>query len=202
MEIAPRISKQMHDLMNQMGVLMLQIDMVGVDDQVALQQSSRRLFEELTLLQMLLRIHLGTLKLNRMDLPLCDAPEDAYGRHEALIEGRGGITVEVECDYDAFGNYDRALVVSVLSLALLQGVEAGATELLLTADAAATGGYQFTVEDNRVELPAAESVEGDLDLLVAREIVRIHDKAGEEPGGVIRERSERLGGTRLRLWIR
>ncbi len=201
MEIQKRISKQMHDLMNQMGVMLLQIDMGAGDDPLALQKSSRLLYEDLLDLQMLLRMHLGTLKLNRMDTPLCDALEDALGRHEILADAMG-VEVVMNCDYSLVAHYDRGLVVNVLSNALLRGINTGATQIALTAKPS-NGGYLFVVEDNGSgEEPADQIQEGAerLDELIGQEVAKIHQR-GEQEGTLMLGRSDSYGGSRVSLWI-
>ncbi len=202
MELKQKLSTQMHDLMNQMSVLLLQIDLGDrVKDQHALQKSSRQLFEGLKEMQMLLRLHLDRLKINRLDQPLCNAPQDALGRHEVLIEA-AGIETEVHCDPDIVALYDALLVSTVISSAVFRALNSKAKRMVLHAEPS-DGGYLFSVEDDGVlhgddHVPIAEDER--VDVLIGREVARGHSR-GERQGRFSVGQSEQLGGNHITLWI-
>lgn len=114
MEWSALVANQLHDLKNQLGVLMQRIDSGETGDLVTLQKSSRLIHDDLSSLLTLFRLEEETFTLTRLDLPLCDVPQEVAARHEPLIVSPG-IELEIECDNTALGLYDRPLIVSVIA---------------------------------------------------------------------------------------
>lgn len=206
MEWSALVANQLHDLKNQLGVLMQRIDSGETDDLILLQKSSRLIHDDLSSLLTLFRLEDETFSLSRLDLPLCDVPEEAAARHEPLIES-SGIQLNIACDNSAIGFYDRPLIVSVIAHGLLNAIHANATTIALRA-LNHEGGALFSVDDNGADeaLPTADNessagVAGTgIGLRLGEEIAKAHQRGGR-CGWLKRIPSEQLGGSMLQLWI-
>ncbi len=202
MEWSTLVANQLHDLKNQLGVLMQQIDSGETNDITRLQKSSRLIHDELSSLLTLFRLQEHSFKLTRLDLPLCDVPEEAAARHEPLLES-SGIQLEMDCDPELLGFYDRPLVVSVIAHGLLNAIAAGARTITLRA-AQQDGGSLFTVQDDvsagshSDDLPAAATAGTGIGLRLGEEIAIAHQRAGRT--GWLRW-SRKEGGGVLQLWL-
>ena len=203
MEWSELLANQLHDLKNQLGVLMQQIDTGDLEQLPAMQQSSRLIHDDLNGVLMLYRMQQEQFRLDRMDLPLCDVPQEAVARHLPLLE-RAGITVTIDCDVHAYGFYDRPLLVSVMAHGLLNAIHADASQILFSATRE-EGGACFTLDDDGVglgNLKGAERAEegSGIGLVLGRAIAAAHQRAGHE-GVLSLQASERLNGAQLKLWI-
>ncbi len=200
MEWSTLVANQLHDLKNQLGVLMQRIDSGETDNIALLQKSSRLIHDDLSSLLTLYRLQEENLTLTRLDLPLCDVPEEAAARHEPLIES-SGVKLEIDCDSGAIGFYDRPLIVSVIAHGLLNAINAGATTITLRAINREKGSL-FTVEDNGPGLDnQTETTTGTgIGLRLGEEIAKAHQR-GERNGWLKLYSSHKLGGTELQLWI-
>jgi signal transduction histidine kinase len=204
MEWSTLVANQLHDLKNQLGVLMQRIDYGEFEDLPLLQRSSRLIHDDLRALLILFRLQQNEFALTRLDLPLCDVPQEAVARHEPLIDS-SGIRVEIECDSAAIALYDRPLLVSVVAHGLLNAINAGATAITLQARPHDRGSL-FSVDDNGSGLTGSaasspETVVGTgLGLRLGEEIAQAHQRGGRR-GWLSLGPSERLGGSRLELWI-
>mgnify|MGYP003958249139 CR=1 FL=1 len=203
MQWSDLVANQLHDLKNQLGVLMQQIDSTQAEDRIPLQKSSRLIHDDLNSLLILFRMDENKFKLDRMDLPLCDVPEEAAARHEPLLRS-SDIDLQLECDPDAYGFYDRPLLVSVLAHGVLNAINAQAKTIHLQAKLEGQG-CCFSVDDDGVGLNApieqSERIPGaGVGILLGKEVAAAH-KRGEQQGELTLQPSEALGGTQLRLWI-
>lgn len=203
MEWSDLVANQLHDLKNQLAVLMQQIDSGLPEDRIQLQKSSRLIHDDLNSLLVLFRLQGSDFTVNRMDLPLCDVPEEAVARHEPLLES-AAVELQLECDPSAYGLYDRPLLVSVIAHGILNAIHAQADTIHLTAQLE-EGGCSFSVDDNGIGLDgksgdSAQLTGSGVGIQLGREIVAAHRRGGRE-GALWLRPSQRLGGTELKVWI-
>ncbi len=207
MEWSALVANQLHDLKNQLGVLMQRIDSGETNDLLLLQKSSRLIHDDLSSLLTLFRLEEETFSLTRLDLPLCDVPEEAAARHEPLIES-AGITLDIECDPAALGLYDRPLIVSVIAHGVLNAINAGSTTIRLSALNQDRGSL-FSVDDNGSGIIEGNTVDSDhapgaagtgIGLRLGEQIAMAH-RRGDRCGWLKRIPSEQLGGSSLQLWV-
>lgn len=203
MEWTALVANQLHDLKNQLGVLMQRIDSGDTEDIATLQKSSRLIHDDLSMLLTLFRLKEGEdqFKLTRFDLPLCDVPEEAAARHQPLIE-RAKIDLTIECHPHQIGFYDRPLLVSIIAHGVLNAINAGASKIILRATEY-DGGALFEVEDNGSGLEKGKAIQGSgtgVGLRLGSEIAQAH-KRSERAGWLKLEEGRLLEGARLQLWI-
>ncbi|MBT7306934.1 MAG: HAMP domain-containing histidine kinase [Gammaproteobacteria bacterium] len=204
MEWSELVANHLHDMKNQLGVLMQQIDSSSRgEEKLELQRSSRQIHDNLIALLTLFRLEKGELVINRMDLPLCDVLQEAAGREDVLLDA-SSIRLETQCSRNAYGFYDRPLLVSVVSHGILNAIQAGASKIVLGASEQ-DGGALFTVNDNGGGLSEApdkakkRSATG-VGLRLGEEIVSAHCRKGR-CGEISLQPSESLGGTELSIWV-
>ena len=198
MEWSDLVANQLHDLKNRLGVLMQQIDSDPASHRTALQQNSRLIHDDLTNLLTLFRLEQNQLQINRLDLPLCDALEEAMASHKPLIESTG-IEVSIHCGPGEMGFYDRPLVVSVLSHGVLNAIHQGASAIQLSAKEQA-GGCSFIVDDSGPSSDTTPPSGTGGGLTQGREIAAAHQR-GPERGTLDLTLQGPLGGARLELHL-
>lgn len=196
MEWSDLVANQLHDLKNRLGVLMQQIDSDPASHRTSLQQNSRLIHDDLTNLLTLFRLERDQLQINRLDLPLCDALEEALAQHEPLIESTG-IKTEIHCDFSSMGFYDRPLVVSVLSHGVLNAIHQGADNIQLSAQEHADG-CSFIVDDSGASDDTSPPLGTGIGLTLGREIATAH-RRGSVTGKLDLTLQGPLGGARLEL---
>ena len=198
MEWADLVANQLHDLKNRLGVLMQQIDSDPASHRTTLQQNSRLIHDDLTNLLTLFRLERDQLQINRLDLPLCDALEEALAHHEPLVES-SGIEASILCNPAEMGFYDRSLVVSVLSHGVLNAIHQGATTIQLSAQEHSNG-CSFIIDDSGPSDDATPPSGTGVGLTLGREIAAAHRRSSAT-GTLDLTLQGPLGGARLELWL-
>ncbi|HIJ21493.1 MAG: hypothetical protein HON68_04745 [Gammaproteobacteria bacterium] len=203
MQWSELVANHLHDLKNRLGVLMQQIDSSQDEKKLEMQQSSRQIHDDLIALLTLFRLEQQELRVDRYDLPLSDALQEAAGREEVLLKA-SGIELEIDCSAAAMGFYDRPLIVSVLAHGILNAIHAGASRIVLGAEEQDRC-ICFSIDDNgkglgskQVDLSEMKGV--GVGLRLGEEIAKAHRRRGQT-GSIQLQPSEQLGGAQLLLWI-